>query len=201
MSFGTSFGLSLKNLITKKGRTILTSFAGSIGIIGIALILAVSQGMTSYIDALQEDTLSSYPLTIEATYMDLGTLMETFMGTAESGYEHEKDAVYSKSVVYDMINSLSNMETTENDLESFKSYIEAERLKNEEENGLSQVINGVQYTYDMDMLIYTENVDGNIILSGRRRASSRNNYGCIWVWTSLLCLILVKAMVLVPIHR
>ncbi len=165
MSFGTSFGLSLKNLITKKGRTILTSFAGSIGIIGIALILAVSQGMTSYIDALQEDTLSSYPLTIEATYMDLGTLMETFMGTAESGYEHEKDAVYSKSVVYDMINSLSNMETTENDLESFKSYIEAERLKNEEENGLSQVINGVQYTYDMDMLIYTENVDGNIILS------------------------------------
>ena len=143
----------------------MTSFAGSIGIIGIALILAVSQGMTSYIDALQEDTLSSYPLTIEATYMDLGTLMETFMGTAESGYEHEKDAVYSKSVVYDMINSLSNMETTENDLESFKSYIEAERLKNEEENGLSQVINGVQYTYDMDMLIYTENVDGNIILS------------------------------------
>ena len=73
MSFSTSFVLSLKNLITKKGRTILTSFAGSIGIIGIALIFAVSQGMTSYIDALQEDTLSSYPLTIEATYTDIGT--------------------------------------------------------------------------------------------------------------------------------
>lgn len=165
MSFSTSFVLSLKNLITKKGRTILTSFAGSIGIIGIALIFAVSQGMTSYIDALQEDTLSSYPLTIEATYTDIGTLMETFMGAAESGYDHEKDAVYSKSVVYDMINSLSNMETTENDLKSFKSYIEAERLKSEDENGLSQAINGVQYTYDMDMLIYTENVDGNIIRS------------------------------------
>lgn len=84
MSFATSFGLSLKNLFTKKGRTVLTSFAGSIGIIGIALIFAVSQGMTTYIDTLQEDTLSSYPLTLEASHMDMGTLLETFMGKAEA---------------------------------------------------------------------------------------------------------------------
>ena len=84
MSLRTSFSLSLKNLFTKKGRTVLTSFAGSIGIIGIALIFAVSQGMTTYIDALQEDTLSSYPLTLEAQHMDIGTLMETFIGKASS---------------------------------------------------------------------------------------------------------------------
>lgn len=80
MSFATSFGLSLKNLFTKKGRTALTSFAGSIGIIGIALIMAVSQGMTAYIGALQEDTLSSYPLTLEAEHVNLQSLFETFLG-------------------------------------------------------------------------------------------------------------------------
>ncbi|HOF27556.1 MAG TPA: ABC transporter ATP-binding protein, partial [Clostridia bacterium] len=84
MSFGTSFGLSLKNLIMKKGRTALTSFAGSIGIIGIALIYAVSQGTTAFIDSVQEETLSSYPLTIEAQSVDVSTLLSTFMGKAQS---------------------------------------------------------------------------------------------------------------------
>ena len=84
LKWTTSFGLSLKNLFTKKGRTILTSFAGSIGIIGIALIYAVSQGMTTYINLVQEDTLSSYPLMLEAQHVDLGTLMNTFIGAAES---------------------------------------------------------------------------------------------------------------------
>ena len=103
MSFATSFGLSLKNLFTKKGRTALTSFAGSIGIIGIALIFAVSQGMTTYIDTIQEETLSSYPLTLEASHMDMGTLMETFLGKAQTSGTHEKDAVYQKSMMYEMI--------------------------------------------------------------------------------------------------
>lgn len=75
MSLATSFGLSLRNLFTKKGRTALTSFAGSIGIIGIALIYAVSQGTTAYIDTIQEDTLSSYPLTLQTQSMDLGALI------------------------------------------------------------------------------------------------------------------------------
>ena len=165
MSFATSFSLSLKNLFTKKGRTALTSFAGSIGIIGIALIFAVSQGLSGYIDTLQEDTLSSYPLTIEETHVDMGTLMESFMGAAESGYEHENDAVYSKALVYNMINALNNMETSENDLEAFKKYIEAERANPDSESGLYDAISGVQYTYNLDMLIYTKNVDGNIIQS------------------------------------
>ncbi len=165
MSFVTSFGLSLKNLITKKGRTALTSFAGSIGIIGIALIFAVSQGMTSYIDTIQEETLSSYPLTLEASHMDVSTLMETFIGKAQTSGEHEKDAVYQKSMVYDMMNSLNSIETTENDLKSFKEYIEKERADENSTSGLREAVSGVQYTYDMDMLVYTKNIDGNIIQS------------------------------------
>ena len=168
MSFATSFGLSLKNLFTKKGRTALTSFAGSIGIIGIALIFAVSQGMTTYIDTLQEDTLSSYPLTLEASHMDMGTLLETFMGKAETSGQHENDAVYQKSMVYEMMNSLNSAETTENDLKSFKEYIEKERADENSESGLNTAVSGVQYTYDMDMLIYTENTDGTIIQSDTR---------------------------------
>ena len=163
MNLLTSFSLSLKNLISKRSRTALTSFAGSIGIIGIALIFSVSQGMTTYINTLQEDTLSSYPLTIEATHMDLGTLMSTFLETASSGMEHEKDAVYSKPLVYDMINALNNMETTTNDLEAFKAYIEAQLA--DEESALSQAVSGVQYTYDLDLCIYTKNVDDTIIQS------------------------------------
>lgn len=170
MSMRTAFGLSLKNLFTKKGRTMLTSFAGSIGIIGIALIYAVSQGMTTYIDALQEDTLSSYPLTIEAQHLDTGSLLETFIGSATSGGEHENDAVYEKGMLYKMINSLNTMETDENDLKAFKEYIETERAKGDDGSGdgetsLAEALSGVQYTYDMDMQIYTESVDGTIIQS------------------------------------
>ena len=166
MSLVTSFGLSLRNLFTKKGRTALTSFAGSIGIIGIALIFAVSQGMTTYINTLQEDTLSSYPLTIEAQSMDMGSLLTTFMGKAQSAGEHEDDAIYQKAMIYDMVNSLNSAETTENDLKSFRKFIETE-LDNDEST-LSQAVNGVQYTYDMDLLVYTENVDGTIIRSDSR---------------------------------
>ena len=161
MSMRTSFGLSMRNLVTKKGRTALTSFAGSIGIIGIALIYAVSQGMTTYINTLQEETLSSYPLTIQAESMDVGSLMQTFMGKARSTDDHEKDAVYQKTMVYDLVNSLNTMETNENDLNAFKDFIEREMAN--EESQLSQAVSGVQYTYDLDMQIYTQNVDGTII--------------------------------------
>ena len=164
MSWATSFGLSLKNLFTKKGRTVLTSFAGSIGIIGIALIFAVSNGMTTYINAVQEDTLSSYPLTLEATTVDITTLMQTFMGIdSDDADAHDRDAVYSQSVMADMINALNNMESTENDLKAFKEYLQKE-LENEE-NGLYDALTGIQYTYNMDLLVYTKDPDGNIIYS------------------------------------
>ena len=163
MSFGTSFMLSLKNLITKKGRTILTSFAGSIGIIGIALILAISHGMTAYIDAVQENTLSVYPLTLETSTVDMSTLMEAFMNITADETSHDMDAVYEKSALYDMINAMNSVEESKNDLKAFKEYLEKE-ISNEDTE-LSNAVSGVQYSYDLDMQIYTENVDGEILHS------------------------------------
>ena len=161
MSWFTSFGLSLKNLISKKGRTTLTAFAGSIGIIGIALIYAVSQGMTIYINALQEDTLSSYPLTIQEETVNVGSLLETFMGKAQSHGQHKNDAVYQKTMLYDLINAMNEMETTVNDLESFKKFVE-EQMQ-DPDSQLYSAISGIQYSYNLDMLVYTENVDGTIL--------------------------------------
>lgn len=169
MSFATSFGLSLKNLFTKKGRTILTSFAGSIGIIGIALIFAVSQGMTTYIDTVQEDTLSSYPLTLESTHMDMSSLLGTFMGKAESAGDHPLDGIYSKSMFYNLVNSLNNMESSENDLKSFKKFLEEKLRDTSESNALPGAVSGVQYTYDVNMQVYTQGADGQVILSDSQK--------------------------------
>ena len=163
MRFITAFGLSLKNLISKGGRTTLTSFAGSIGIIGIALIFAVSQGMTTYINNVQEDTLSSYPLTLEQQHVDIGTLMATFLQQAVSGEEHENDAVYEKAMFYKLVNALNTMESTENDLAAFKRYVE--NRHSDENDPLFEAISGIQYTYNTPLLVYTENVDGSIIRS------------------------------------
>ncbi|MBE6780070.1 MAG: ABC transporter ATP-binding protein/permease [Ruminococcaceae bacterium] len=165
MSFFTSFGLSLNNLFTKKGRTALTSFAGSIGIIGIALIFAVSQGTTAFIDSVQEETLSSYPLTIESQNLEMTELINTFMGAAESSGEHEKDAVYEKSAIYEMMNALNSLEANENDLKAFKAHLEKALKDKEKYSDLIEAVNGIQYTYDFNMLIYTQNVDGQIIHS------------------------------------
>ncbi len=174
MSFATSFGLSLKNLFTKKGRTILTSFAGSIGIIGIALIFAVSNGMTAYINMVQEDTLTSYPLTIEATTVDISTLMKTFMGVAEETENgHENDKVYSQSVMVDMITALNNQEDKENDLRSFKSYIESQLANENSTSGLKEALNGVQYTYDFDLQVYTKDENGDVVFSDTEELLSK----------------------------
>jgi putative ABC transport system permease protein len=165
MSLGTSFSLSLKNLMTKKGRTILTSFAGSIGIIGIALILALSQGFTAYIDYVQENTLSSYPLTIESSVADLGSLMDTVIKAKDKKPNHKLDAVYPNPITYDLVNSLSDMETRENDLKSFRSWLEKEKSDAAGTSGLHDAVSGIKYTYDMDFLTYTKESDGTILRS------------------------------------
>ncbi len=163
MSLRTSFGLSLKNLFTKKGRTILTAFAGSIGIIGISLIYAVSQGTTNYIDLVQEQTLSSYPLTLEAQTVDMGSLLTTFMGKAQSISRHEKDAVYQKAMVYELMNTMNTLDTKKNDLQAFKAHLETELQK--EDSPLSEAVSAVSYRYNLNLQFYTKNVDGEIILS------------------------------------
>lgn len=156
MSFATSFMLSLKNLFTKRGRTILTGFSGSIGIIGIALIFAVSQGTTSYISAVQEDTLASYPLTLQQSSTDLSALLSAFSGSAKSD-PHENDAVYEKQVLYNLTNSLAEMSVTENDLAAYKKHLESVLADTDSE--LYQALNGVYYGYDLNLLIYTRYVD------------------------------------------
>ncbi len=164
MSWWTAFKLSMRNLFTKKGRTVLTSFAGSIGIIGISLILAVSQGTTSYINNVQESTLSSYPITLEQTSVDLTSLMQSFMGVGNGEkVEHDNDGIYKDPIIAELVNALSKVETSENDLKSFKSYLE--QKISEEDSALNDAISGVQYSYNFDLDIYTENVDGDIVKS------------------------------------
>ena len=162
MSFGTSFMLSLKNLFTKKGRTTLTAFAGSIGIIGIALILAISQGTTAYIDYVQETTLSAYPLTLESSTIDMTAMMESFMSKG-SDIDHDTDAIYKDPIIGEMVNALSKLETSENDLAAFKVYIENELKR--QDSPLRDALSGIQYSYSMMPVVYTKNVDGQIIKS------------------------------------
>lgn len=165
MSLATSFGLSLRNLFTKKGRTVLTSFAGSIGIIGIALIYAVSNGLTAFINTVQEDTLSSSPITLESTHVDLTSVMLSMMEVAESKEDHPLDAVYSKTVMYDFVNVLNNIESQKNDLKAFKEFLEAEYADENSELGLHDALSGIHYGYNINLLLYTKNVDGTIIHS------------------------------------
>ena len=164
MRLHTAFMLSFKNLFSKKGRTLLTSFAGSIGIIGIALIFAVSQGMTTYINVVQEEALSSYPITIQEQTVDLSSLMLAFMDAAQSSNDHENDAVYKKTALYDLVNALNQMDMQENDLKSFRAYL-MEQVEKKEESTLYGAISGVQYSYDLPLLVYTKNINGDIIKS------------------------------------
>ncbi len=159
MSFITALALSTNNLMTKKARTILTAFAGSIGIIGIALIMSLSNGIQNYIDKVQKDTLASYPITIQAESMDMTSMMTSLMGVQAQAAEnqHDKDAVYSSTVMYDMMNSMVSAETQTNNLKAFKEYLESP------DNGVSPYVSTVQYSYDLDMNIYAKDVDDNIV--------------------------------------
>ena len=158
MSFFTALALSTNNLMTKKARTLLTAFAGSIGIIGIALIMSLSNGIQNYIDKVQEDTLSSYPITIQAESVDMTSLMTSLMGVQadNNGTRHEKDAVYSSSVLYDMVNSLVSADLETNNLKAFKEYIE------DPESEISQYVSSVQYSYNVDIIPYAEDANGHI---------------------------------------
>ena len=159
MSFLTALSLSFNNLKTKKARTLLTAFAGSIGIIGIALILSLSNGIQTYINQVQEDTLSTYPLTIEAQAADLSSMIESMAGVASDSEEHELDAVYSNVILYDLMDSLMSMDTETNDLKSFKDFLD--------ENGgnINEYTSAIQYVYDPNFDIYTEDADGNVVKS------------------------------------
>ncbi|MBQ9898705.1 MAG: ABC transporter ATP-binding protein, partial [Ruminococcus sp.] len=164
MSMLTAFSLSLKNLMTKKGRTLLTSFAGSIGIIGIALILSISTGVSDYIDRVQEESLASYPLTIESTVVDFSSLVETMTGKDnDKKPEHGRDAVYTKPIFSDLVNAMSASNQKSNDLGSFKDFIEEERAK--PGSDLNKALSAVKYSYDLSIGLYTKNTDDEVIHS------------------------------------
>ena len=151
MGFGTALGLSFRNLMTKKGRTILTSFAGSIGIIGIALILSISTGISQYIDRVQQDTLSGYPLEIESSQMDMTGMMLTMSaGRAQAGSaEREEGRIYSGDVMSRMLNAM-NATITHNDLKAFKVFLDRGG------NGIAELTSDIRYSYGSQLSIWRE---------------------------------------------
>ena len=148
MSMMTALSLSLNNLLTKKGRTILTAFAGSIGIIGIALILSLSHGIQSYIDKTEQETLSSYPLVIQRESVDMNQMIESMTKLAQEDSEEQKDdELKSISIIEDMFTSLSK-EVKRNDMKDFKNYIESDKVN------MKEHVTSIQYGYGLTPNIY-----------------------------------------------
>lgn len=156
MKFFTALNLSLNNLMTKKGRTILTSFAGSIGIIGIALILALSNGIQNYIDKVEEDTLSSYPITIEESTIDTSAMIEKMMDENNDEKDRPQDKIYSKNIMSEMISTLSN-KMENNNLTELKHYLE------QEDNEITKDSNAIQYGYNLNLNLYKEDTSNGVV--------------------------------------
>ena len=155
MSFFTALSLSFNNLMTKKTRTILTAFAGSIGIIGIAMILSISNGIQLYIDRVQRDTLSSYPITLQAEAIDISSMVTSMTGNSDSEEHEDKSKIYSNDIMGDMINTMVK-EVKSNNLSEFKKYIE---------NGGSDIksyVSDIQYSYDVPLNIYMKDTSNGV---------------------------------------
>ncbi len=157
MKFFTALRLSLNNLMTKKGRTLLTSFAGSIGIIGIALILSISNGVQNYINRVEEDTLSSYPVTIDESTVDISSIMEGLMGeTEENAESHEDGKIYSRDIMNDMISTLSS-KVSSNNLEALKNHIENEN------STIKDNASAIKYNYNLNINLYKEDTSNGVV--------------------------------------
>lgn len=170
MSFFTALSLSFNNLMTKRGRTLLTSFAGSIGIIGISLILALSTGIQAYIDGIQRDTLSSYPLTIEAEEGMIGQMLSAMsemtpetMDEAQ-GEKHGDEAIYSNPMMFTMFNTFyATDESDKNNLTGFKQFLDREMNKDTSTTDLYKYASTVQYGFNVPMNTYVKNTDGKYV--------------------------------------
>ena len=155
MSFFTALHLSFNNLLTKKGRTLLTAFAGSIGIVGIALILSLSNGVQSYIDGVEEDTLSSYPVTVERDAVDFTSLLEEMMKMTETGDDNDSGKIKTKNIMNDMLEAMTS-DKNSNNLKKFKDYID----NNSE---FKQYTSNIQYGYPLKINVYNEDINNKII--------------------------------------
>lgn len=205
MSFATALALSRNNLLTKKGRTFLTSFAGSIGIIGIALILSLSNGVQTYINSVERSTLASYPISIQQETIDYGSMMESMMGVREESLEdRDPDRIYTNDISTEMVKMmLSEMQT--NNLAQFKEYLESNP------DNILDSITEIKYTYTPNLYIYGKNVNDEVMqvnpstvmeaMMGKSMASNidqmRSSYSSMMVgggamssanaWSELLC--------------
>lgn len=150
MNFKTAFSLSLNNLMTKKGRTLLTAFAGSIGIIGIALILSLSNGIQEYINKTEEETLSSYPLTIEKESIDMSSMIQSLTGT-KGQEEYNDNKIHSVNIIGDMLTTFTQ-QVDKNDLKSFKSYLEKNK-------NIKNYVSDIKYGYNFTMNLYKNDSD------------------------------------------
>jgi len=157
MSFLTAVSLSLNNLMTKKTRTFMTAFAGSIGIIGIALILSLSNGFQAYIDRVQEDTLSSYPISIQEQSMDITSMMGSMMSmrTDVEKMDRDPDKVYSADIMVKILDTMMAGITT-NNIADFKTYIE------DPANGIKELTNDIKYGYSTQMNIYNADISDTV---------------------------------------
>lgn len=155
MSFLTALSLSLNNLMTKKTRTILTAFAGSIGIIGIALILSISNGIQLYIDRVQRDTLSSYPIQLQSQSVDISSMIENMTGKNDKETTHELDKVYSNTIMGEMLNTMV-AEVQKNNLKEFKKFIESD------DSEIKSHVSAVQYSYDVPLDIYMSDTSNGV---------------------------------------
>ena len=158
MSMGTAFSLSLRNLVTKKARTFLTAFAGSIGIIGISLVLALSTGIENYIDKMQNDLLLAMPVSVEKEAIDMNNVMGALMDLGSSIMEtdHDLDQIYVNSTFTEMVNTFIS-QSTANNLKSYRQYIEDNRDK------FDELCNDIQYKYETPLNIYKEDTSAGII--------------------------------------
>ncbi len=152
MSFFTALSLSLNNLLTKKSRTFLTSFAGSIGIIGIALILSVSTGVNAYITSVEESTMSSYPLTFQESTMDSSALLASFLSNVNNTTEQDPDKIYSNDIMASVIDGI-NAGITTNNLKLFKEYVET--------SGIKDYSVDIKYNYSAHLNTYYITQNGN----------------------------------------
>lgn len=157
MSFASALALSFNNLMTKKGRTFLTAFAGSIGIIGIALILSLSDGTQNYIADTEESTMGSYPLTINATSMDMASMMTSMMGTSDDlSAPNESGAIESKDLITDMVSGVANG-ATENDMEAIKAWLDTNP------GDIQSLVTDIEYSYATPLNVYKSDTSEGVV--------------------------------------
>lgn len=156
MSFKMACSLSLNNLMTKKARTFLTSFAGSIGIIGIALIMSLSNGMQSYIDTMENDTMASYPIELQSNSSDMTSLMSTMMNMKSNKETKSDSKIHARPYVEDVLESLST--SKKNNLSAFKEYIESGKGKK-----IRNTAKAIEYDYNLNLQVYNEDTDSGLV--------------------------------------